>query len=402
MPLHLSGARAAAALLLLALPALASAPPPPCASELDCTLNGVCLPTGACLCDAGWGGPSCAALKLGVTDPSLGHPWGAPGSSWGGLPVFDPVGGAWHLYYSQMEGGCGLGAWGTNSRIVHAQGSSPLGPFEDVDVVQPAFSHNAQAFRTPDGTWVVWHIGCAQGERVVNCSAGTPSPLLPLAARTVPPGAPGSNPSPLCAPQPFGALGEGYMSYLSAPSPAGPWTPLGRPALASSLNRSTWWPFLTNPAPWLQRDGSLLLAVSGDSGASGKCIGFAVAPTWNGSLAIEGRSDAAPIPGGEDPFVWVNARGHRHVIWHDTSGRSNGGHAYAPASAPTQWTVATRALYTGAITFPNGTSGVANDRERPKIVFSSEGVPLGMYNGLIPPGVVGDGGCFTAVTRIEL
>jgi hypothetical protein len=394
-------ARAAALCALLLAPASAG-----CASELDCTYNGLCLPSGACLCDAGWGGPACAALKLTVTDPALGHPWGAPGSSWGGLPVFDPVGGAWHLYYSQMVGGCGLGSWGTNSRVVHAQGSSPLGPFVDVDVVQPAFAHNAQAFRTPQGTWVVWHIGCAQGERVVNCSGGAPSPELPLAARTVPPGAPGSNPSPLCAPQPLGALGEFYMSYLWAPSPAGPWTPLGRPALAGSFNRSTWWPFLTNPAPWLQRDGSLLLAVSGDGGVSGKCIGFAVAPTWNGTLevvaAAAGQGDGAPIPNGEDPFVWVNSRGHRHALWHDTSGRSNGGHAFAPAAAPNHWTVASRALYTGELLFPNGTTGVANDRERPKLLLDEAGVPLGLFNGLIPPGVGNDGGCFTAVTRIEL
>ena len=378
-----------AALLSFLSPSAASLSATGCTSDLNCTYNGLCLPSGQCACDAGWGGPACADLKLGVTDPSLGHPWGAPGSSWGGLPVFDPVGGAWHLFYSQIDRGCGLNEWGTNSRVVHATSASPLGPFLDVDVVQPAFSHNAQAFRTSDGIWVVWHIGCAQGERLSNCSG--PSPTLPLAPRTSPPGAPGSNPSPLCAPQPFGALGEGYMSYLWAPSPSGPWTALGRPALAGNGNRSTWWPFITNPAPWLMRDGTLLLAVSGDGGASGKCIGFATAPTWNGTLEVEAPAGRAPIPGGEDPFVWVSPRGHRHVIWHDVSGRSNGGHAFAPASAPRSWTVATRALYTGAMTFPNGTVGVANDRERPKLLIDGEGVPLALFNGVIPPGVGNDG-----------
>jgi hypothetical protein len=111
-------------------------------------------------------------------------------------------------------------SWGTNSRIVHAVSSSPFGPFSDVDIVEPEFAHNAHAIRVdggaPDGgpIWAVWYIGCGQGERVVNCSAvPTPADALPLAPRTVPPGGPGSNPSPLCAPIPndastLGELGE--------------------------------------------------------------------------------------------------------------------------------------------------------------------------------------------------
>lgn len=386
---------------LAALALAAHATAATCATELDCTLNGLCV-NGSCVCDAGWGGPACADLKLGVTDPTLGHPWGAPGSSWGGLPVYDPLDGTWHLFYSQMAKGCGLGAWSTNSRIVHAVSNNPLGPFVDVDVVQPAFSHNAQAFRTPDGTWVVFYIGCAQGEHVVDCG-GSAADALPLAPRTVPPGGPGDNPSPLCAPQPYGALGEAYISYSWAPSPGGPWTPLGRPALSGSFNRSTWWPWLTNPAPWLLPNGSVLLGVSGDGGVSGKCIGLARADSWNGTYAIEGDAQGpAPIPNGEDPFVWVNARGHRHAFWHDTSGRSNCGHAIAPASDPTAWRVVTHTLYTGNITFPNGTAGVANDRERPKLLFDGVGVPLGLFNGLIPPSVAGNGASFTAVTRIDV
>lgn len=373
-----------------------------CTSERDCTYNGLCV-GGACVCDAGWGGPACAQLKLGVTDPTLGHPWGAAGSSWGGVPVFDPVGGQWHLYYSQIDRGCGLEHWSTNSRVVHGVSSNPLGPFIDKDVVEPAFAHNTHGMRTADGVWVVWYIGCGQGERVANCSASA-ADALPLAPRTVPPGRPGDNPSPLCAPQPFGALGEMYITYSWAPSPDGPWTPLGRPAITGSFNASTWWPWLTNPSPWQLPDGSVLLGMSADGGVSRKCVGFARADAWNGTYTIEGAAaPAAPIPGGEDTFVWVNARGHRHALWHDVSGRSNGGHAYAPADDPTAWTVTTHELYNATLTWPNGTTGVANDRERPKLLFDAEGVPLGLFNGLIPPSIpTGDGPCFTAVTRVEL
>jgi len=156
----------------------------PCVSSLDCSLNGECS-SGTCICDPGWSGPSCGNLTLTETDPTLGHAWSNGSWSWGGLPL-QANDGTWHLFYSQFERGCGLYDWSTNSRIVHAVSPSPTGPFVDVDVVEPAFSHNAQAMRARDGTWVVWYIGCGQGEAVRDCG-GSPADALPLAPRTSPP-----------------------------------------------------------------------------------------------------------------------------------------------------------------------------------------------------------------------
>ena len=52
-----------------------------CTGDLDCSLNGVCVAGGRCVCDAGWRGAVCGNLSLGVTDPTLGLPWGSTSSS---------------------------------------------------------------------------------------------------------------------------------------------------------------------------------------------------------------------------------------------------------------------------------------------------------------------------------
>ena len=85
------------------------------------------------------------------------------------------------------------------------------------------------------------------------------------------------------------------------------------------------------------------------------------------------------------------------MIWHDVSGRSNGGHAFAPAAAPTNWTVGSHAIYTGAVRWANGTTAVVNDRERPKLVFDAGGAPVALFNGLA---VYRDWRSFTAVTSV--
>ena len=41
----------------------------PCATDLDCTLNGVCS-SGACACDAPWTGAACDKLAFAVTPAS--------------------------------------------------------------------------------------------------------------------------------------------------------------------------------------------------------------------------------------------------------------------------------------------------------------------------------------------
>jgi hypothetical protein len=46
-------------------------PPVPCETEFDCSLNGLCLPSGVCQCDAPWSGPQCGKILYAVTPVSV-------------------------------------------------------------------------------------------------------------------------------------------------------------------------------------------------------------------------------------------------------------------------------------------------------------------------------------------
>lgn len=105
--------RAAFPLLLLAVGCAASVP---CATDLDCNLNGVCNPdSGACTCDSGWTGPSCALLALypskpgdGTCDPSRNGTAVGFATTWGGVPMQDPTTLRWHVHVAEMANHCGM------------------------------------------------------------------------------------------------------------------------------------------------------------------------------------------------------------------------------------------------------------------------------------------------------
>ena len=58
--------------LLLMTPTLAQSPVPPhlqCASNFDCSLNGICQPNSVCLCDKPWSGDRCGILTYKKNQP---------------------------------------------------------------------------------------------------------------------------------------------------------------------------------------------------------------------------------------------------------------------------------------------------------------------------------------------
>ena len=119
----------------LLLPIFAAAS---CATDDDCSLNGVCL-KGTCKCDPGWHGNDCGVLAIKATPLGAGfqHP---NTSSWGGSVIKGPT--KWHMYLSRMSESCGLTSWATNSEIVHAVSPTMVGPYVYSDTVLPRFAHN--------------------------------------------------------------------------------------------------------------------------------------------------------------------------------------------------------------------------------------------------------------------
>ena len=107
-------------------------------------------------------------------------------TSWGGNALPDENG-TFHLFTSAMASGrnhnahasdlypgpCGIGTWESDSLIIHAVSSSPLGPFKLADVALPSQHTNPQIVRAPDGEWLLYTLGglnCTKDRRTCNAS----------------------------------------------------------------------------------------------------------------------------------------------------------------------------------------------------------------------------------------
>jgi len=91
-------------------------------------------------------------------------------TSWGGNVIEDDDG-LYHLYTSAMSENihrsnkpCAIGSWTTNSLVIHAVATSPIGPFKMVDVALPTQHTNPHITRAADGEYLLYSIGG------INCS----------------------------------------------------------------------------------------------------------------------------------------------------------------------------------------------------------------------------------------
>ena len=99
-------------------------------SDLCCSLSGAYDPvTSRCACRAPWSGANCSTLDLVPAQPFLPQGYGVTPNltSWGGNALLGDDG-RFHLIVAEMAGGCGLEAWQTNSRCIHAVSATPEGP----------------------------------------------------------------------------------------------------------------------------------------------------------------------------------------------------------------------------------------------------------------------------------
>lgn len=137
-----------------------------------------------------------------------------------------------------MTGGCGIGAWETNSRIVRATAASPLDEFTVEEVIKPTFAHEpvlagpltAANGGNVSGHWLLFSIGNASSSAPArdDCSGGyTPRSGGGGFERAVPV--------------------EIYIS--EGISPAGPWRRLPRSVGQGDIN----------PAPLVLPNGSAIM-----------------------------------------------------------------------------------------------------------------------------------------------
>lgn len=149
-----------------------------CATDDDCSLNGLCTDSTstntslACQCDPGWFGTDCGRLDLAPATRYTGfnntnytspdHYNNRGNSSWGGQIMQDqddPK--LFHLLYDQFAHGCGLSGWRPTSFIARAESTSgPQGPYVWRQNVTGSFRHNAYVYWSPaDDKYLLWSIG---------------------------------------------------------------------------------------------------------------------------------------------------------------------------------------------------------------------------------------------------
>jgi hypothetical protein len=352
--------------------ATAPVPPPPappagsCVTSLDCNLNGECV-NSACVCYKPWTAAlDCSVLSFLPSPVVRGFPPPSRNeTSWGGSIVLDPVGGKYHMYVAEMMNECPLNTWGRNSRCTHAVADAPEGPYETADIAVQNWCHNPAIILTKDAStgaplYLLFHIGDGSGGATSNCSSGD--------AETATHSAPAAAGSTL----------------HTAPGPNGPWTP------ASPLGSCN------NPAPFLARNGSVFLVCNGFNMLRADGI-TAAGGNWVtvGPISATGNRIAGNY---EDPFLYIDARGNFHILYHVYRTGPVGGDAHnclpghdgAVVSGHyfsldgLKWQTSATMPYGNVIALADGSSQLLTTRERPKMLFNAEGEPTHLSNGVCP------------------
>jgi len=323
-----------------------------CSNGDDCWTNGECV-SGKCVCDKGWTGSDCSLLDLGKAIVGGAYGYSPNVSSWGGNEIL--IDGTYHLYVSEMVNDCGLCTWHTNSRIVHATSSSPMGPFKFHDQAMEPWAHNAQIVENPkqDGLYYLFHIGTGTGAKSENCShtvSHSKSKHKPYHNDM------------------RSSLAGG--TFHTSKSVNGPWVPQGPPGLGGC----------NNPAPYFHPNGSILLTCKVPWSSY-------TAETWDGEYVHHNISFSGNPGKGtwEDPFVWRDTRGVYKMLCHvyisGNEAERVAGFAYSKNGF--DWVNSPIEPYTNKVEHTDGVARYYSTRERPKLYLENN-VPKVLFTGVGP------------------
>jgi hypothetical protein len=199
--------------------------------------------------------------------------------------------GKFHLYAAEIAEHCGMAAWHTNSFITHAISDTVNGTYTKSNVAVKSWAHNPQTIAFGDELFI-FHIGPGDGTAVqVNCRNSTSA----------------SDTSGTVAPE-----NEQLTQVHVASGPNGPWTVVPGGGVLCD-----------NPSPLVLRNGTALLMCSRSAGSPPRPdhphARLYSAPSlrgpWKHVSEVYTESDwSKPSP--EDPFLWEDARGNLHTLWH--------------------------------------------------------------------------------------
>jgi hypothetical protein len=375
---------------LLAVAVDASAASGSCATDLDCGLLGRCERGVGCRCFPGYTGDTCAELDLVPAPPNAGLRQQGNRSNWCGTILQDPAEpDLWHMYNSDFAD-CGLGIWLTGSRVIHTiSRGSPLGPYTPTgEVAVAGEAHNPQAIRAPDGTYLLMdsYNGPDAGCRTyMNYTTCTPKGCT---------SGHGGNCS--CAPKmPHRSVdgGPGNFTYHISKSAAGPWAPI-----TVQMEYPCWGLNLT-PSPAFHPNGTMFIAFHCDD-AMGDVV-MVSAPTYAGPFTAVhtriGCQSAPPVgfgvaPHPEDPFLWIAENDGAisfHVVVHDlphgvhffsTDGIS--WHLHQQLDRGDQGQPLPPFFFSNVIEYTDGTTATVTRRERPWMLFNTDGSPRALVTSM--------------------
>ena len=253
------------------------------------------------------------------------------------------------MWASEMVGGCGIGSWTRNSRLVLASADNVSAPFSFEKEIAGVFSHEPIAVRAPTGEFVVFFTTTAYGCGLVGSCV--PLQHCDLSnATSCPPGGvtcwqncTGGVTAPGCydvdqdhPPWQPSIRFPTYMTYASAPR--GPYSPPVMVYNGSDRQMGAGGGGATgdtNLAPVIMADGSLVGLWRGSRYPDHSQFQFVVtARDWRDPAsyvwgeAIEANnifpSLASDTPkhgrhncGIEDPSLWLGADGVLHALFHN-------------------------------------------------------------------------------------
>eukprot|EP00041_Stephanoeca_diplocostata_P005579 m.64433 g.64433 ORF g.64433 m.64433 type:complete len:388 (+) comp15879_c0_seq6:144-1307(+) len=217
----------------------------PCASNIDCSLNGVCN-NGVCDCDRPWKGPSCGVLGYKVS-PASGkslYPISDPKNTWNGPIVGPDEKGKYHLYDPIYPEGNLLGC----TNIKHGVADNVTGPYRwDVmpDIsgrCNPAFVTYTDAV-SGKTKYTLWPSGSE-----IQTADSPDGPFTPISGTK---GVAGGNPAPLYHNGAFYATSQSTRTVVTATDLSGPWTVFANISVPVPRNVHVEDPFM-----WIDKRGN--------------------------------------------------------------------------------------------------------------------------------------------------
>ena len=404
-----------------------------CTAARDCQLAGECQ-NRKCVCDPGWTGPHCSLLDLAPlgNEENSGAAWNSehsPRSSWGAAPI-KGADGKYHGWFNQLPDLCGLSSWLPGSYIEHGVAETPEGPFKSAPgggqqnpppssprnpLSQYATNPHA-AYVESEKTYLVYFNGRNWPHNDVTGCQPNKTGLAPWhggGSCATDKDCPGfdhggkmqQNPGKCvagkcqCEHHSFGLHCEQIVETVNlahSTSPDGPWTPLlpdGAPFFADGNSSLA----LSNPSPWVLKNGTVVLAYSRAPGT-----GVAVAPHWRGPYTRLSTwthnhtvQNFALVGCGEDPFIYQDFRGTWRVICHGPTEKPGSDPRFPNTSLETggmafstdliHWTAGPGPAYTSAMEYTDGSVRPFARRERPALLLDEKGFPTHLYNGIQGP-----------------